>query len=465
MTVVAYLTPNYITSTELDRAYRLLEHPTTTPTWSATLLITRDLVMHWACPVRIDDESPEDDLYSRGASHAWHIIAGAGELDWPPLRDEDDIWPALRQRHPLPTGELAEQQAKTTGHTTEEMWRNQMRHHYLSASHVVIGGRPCKRNPNDVNFDPIVRDWMVTARELVDFIDSHPAPKLTAEQRVMTQGARLAAQEASASATKTSLAHLMRNAAAEQGPQPRRGFKSDLARWAGVSRPTVDAWLAEQAGPSGHRGQWSRPSLTNPGPTSPGWYQRMARDWAVDHFDFPADPDRLQVHVASDGSEWTYELLAAGEWDITGYPTANPELASNPAGDDHDIEDDDGTSLHALFMGNTNWYKRRRSELSLVSAAFRGELSPLIQTDQPSASTDSPVPEPLRGIVPSIGSIWVWEPLLEHARATLQVTDVKWNGEEAFVETLNLDKPDAERSWNPLGHWVQATVLIDTDQE
>lgn len=76
----------------------------------------------------------------------------------------------------------------------------------------------------------------------------------------------------------------------------------------------------------------------------------------------------------------------------------------------------------------------------------------------------SALPDVLRGIVPSIGSIWIWEPMLDHARATLKVTDVKWNGEEAWVETQNLDKPDAERSWNELGHWVQATVLVDQDE-
>ncbi|WP_329317288.1 hypothetical protein OG723_44625 (plasmid) [Streptomyces sp. NBC_01278] len=81
------------------------------------------------------------------------------------------------------------------------------------------------------------------ARELVTFIDSHRPPKLTAEQRVMSQGVRLSQLEAELENTKASLARLMRNAARDQGERPRRGFKSDLSRWAGVSRPTVDAWL------------------------------------------------------------------------------------------------------------------------------------------------------------------------------------------------------------------------------
>lgn len=77
----------------------------------------------------------------------------------------------------------------------------------------------------------------------------------------------------------------------------------------------------------------------------------------------------------------------------------------------------------------------------------------------------SEIPDVLQGIVPSIDSIWIWEPMLDHARATLKVTDVKWNGEEAWVETQNLDKPDAERCWNELAHWVQATVLVAVPDE
>ncbi|MFL5997631.1 MAG: hypothetical protein ACJ736_25525 [Streptomyces sp.] len=45
--------------------------------------------------------------------------------------------------------------------------------------------------------------------------------------------------------TKASLARLMRNAARDQGERARRGFKTDMHRWGGVSRPTVDAWLSD----------------------------------------------------------------------------------------------------------------------------------------------------------------------------------------------------------------------------
>jgi hypothetical protein len=230
-------TRNYVTQVELSRAYQRLGHTSTAPAWSAVLLIDIGLTMSWACPVLHPPEVREQ--YPAG--HEWHVIAEAGELDWPPLRPEEEIWSALLKRQPVPTGDLAQRQARFLGKTVEEMHRDHLRQHFLSDSH--IGGM--KRNPTDVNFDPLVRDWDVTARELADFIDSHRPPKLTAEQRVMAQGVRLAELEAAVASTKASLGHLMRNAARDQGERPRRGFKSDMSRWGGVSRPTVDAWLSD----------------------------------------------------------------------------------------------------------------------------------------------------------------------------------------------------------------------------
>jgi len=235
MTAVAY-TRHYVTQDELDRAYRRTGHTSTTPTWSATLLIYHGLEMAWACPVLASPLVRKE--YPTG--HDWHLIAKAGELDWPPLRPEAQIWPALLAKHPLPTGKQAEFQAYQLGQSIEEMHRENLRRHYLDDAH--IGGR--KRNPVDINFDPLVRDWDATARELADFIDTHRPPKLTAEHRVMVQGVHLAQLEARVEYTKTSLGKLMRNAAREQGPEPRNGFKADLKRWSGVSRPTVDSWLA-----------------------------------------------------------------------------------------------------------------------------------------------------------------------------------------------------------------------------
>ncbi|GGR54405.1 hypothetical protein GCM10015536_69740 [Streptomyces griseomycini] len=235
MTEIAY-TANYVTQEQLQRAYARLGHTSPTPKWAATLLIRPSLTMAWACPVLASDRTEEHP-----ALYDWHVIAEAGELDWPPLRPEEDIWPALLAKDPLPTGERAERQAAMLGQTVEEMHHAALRRHYLSDAH--IGGM--KRNKTDVNFDPVVRDWDVTARELAQFLDTHRPPKLTAEQRVMVQGVRLAELEAQVADAKDSLGQLMRNAAREQGERLRRGFKADMTAWSGKSRPTVDAWLAD----------------------------------------------------------------------------------------------------------------------------------------------------------------------------------------------------------------------------
>jgi hypothetical protein len=230
-------TRNYVTQENLARAYRRLGHTSTAPAWSATLLIDIGLTMSWACPVLHPPETREQ--YPAG--HTWHVIAGAGELDWPPLRPESEIWPALLDTYPVPTGELAERQARLLGKSVDQMHRDHLRTQFLGDAHIMGS----KRNPTDVNFDPVVRDWDATARELADFIDSHRPPKLTAEQRVMAQGVRLAELEAAVEATKASLGRLLRNAARDQGERLRHGFKSDMTRWSGRSRPTVDAWLTD----------------------------------------------------------------------------------------------------------------------------------------------------------------------------------------------------------------------------
>lgn len=240
MTRVEY-THQYVTQVELAKAFQRLGPPVApVPDWSAILLIGISLTMSWACPVLEPPEVREE----YPAAHGWHVIAEAGELDWPPLRPEEEIWPALLAREPIPTGVDAEQQARLLGVSIEQMHRDNLRRHYLGDAH--IGGM--KRNPSDINFDALVRDWDATARELAAFLRSHHPPKLTAEQRVMAQGVRLAQLEAEVTNTKNSLAHLMRNAERQQGEHTRRGFRSDLARWGGVSRPTVGSWLSDGGG-------------------------------------------------------------------------------------------------------------------------------------------------------------------------------------------------------------------------
>jgi hypothetical protein len=67
------------------------------------------------------------------------------------------------------------------------------------------------------------------------------------------------------------------------------------------------------------------------------------------------------------------------------------------------------------------------------------------------------IPKILHDIAPTIGSVWEWEPLKPHARETVTVTAVTWNGEECWVET---EGAGGKRHWNDLSRWVEATVLI-----
>ncbi|MFF4771099.1 hypothetical protein ACFY1V_31780 [Streptomyces sp. NPDC001255] len=245
MTQIVY-TRYHATLTHLGRAYARLGHASPPEDrWSAALLIRPNLTMAWGCKLLAltAEEGEEYEDRDDVVGIEWHVVAEAGELDYPPLRPDEEVWPALLEKHPVPTGERAERDAAWWGKgDIEELHRDRLRRHYLEDAYTADS---IKRSLGDVNFDPLVRDWDVTARELADFLDTHRPPKLTTQQRVMAQGAHLAELEAEARATKQSLGRLMRNAAREQGDKPRRGFKADLSRWGGVSRPTVDAWLAD----------------------------------------------------------------------------------------------------------------------------------------------------------------------------------------------------------------------------
>lgn len=59
--------------------------------------------------------------------------------------------------------------------------------------------------------------------------------------------------------------------------------------------------------------------------------------------------------------------------------------------------------------------------------------------------------------LPQVGSVWVWEPDLPHARSQCTVTEVKWNSEEYWVESENAQ---GQRYWNELSRWVEATVMV-----
>lgn len=65
---------------------------------------------------------------------------------------------------------------------------------------------------------------------------------------------------------------------------------------------------------------------------------------------------------------------------------------------------------------------------------------------------------------PKVGSRWVWEIDLPHARALLEVTDVFWNGEEWWIETKSLLSSDVfptkEFVYNELGRFWEAVTPV-----
>jgi len=59
-------------------------------------------------------------------------------------------------------------------------------------------------------------------------------------------------------------------------------------------------------------------------------------------------------------------------------------------------------------------------------------------------------------MLPGVGDVWEWEPLKPHARETVTVTEVTWNGEEWWIES----EGNSGRHWNSASRWVEATVLV-----
>jgi hypothetical protein len=74
-----------------------------------------------------------------------------------------------------------------------------------------------------------------------------------------------------------------------------------------------------------------------------------------------------------------------------------------------------------------------------------------------SNKTDA-IPDLLVGIAPTIGSVWIWEPLNEAARCRVVVTGVRWDGRDVWVEA---ETSAGLKEWNELSRWVEATVLVD----
>jgi len=77
-------------------------------------------------------------------------------------------------------------------------------------------------------------------------------------------------------------------------------------------------------------------------------------------------------------------------------------------------------------------------------------------------TTDSYSPNAVR---PKVGTRWVWEIDIPSARDLIEVTQVKWNGEEWWVESKTLLPPHqhrfpSDRCWNELGRFWEACLPV-----
>jgi len=70
---------------------------------------------------------------------------------------------------------------------------------------------------------------------------------------------------------------------------------------------------------------------------------------------------------------------------------------------------------------------------------------------------------------PLPGTLWAWEPRSEHSRALIEVTSVRWNGEEWFVGVRALLASTAFRVlargviWNDLERFWEACHYIASE--
>jgi len=62
---------------------------------------------------------------------------------------------------------------------------------------------------------------------------------------------------------------------------------------------------------------------------------------------------------------------------------------------------------------------------------------------------------------PRIGSRWVWEPELPHAREDITVISVRWNGEEWWVES---ETCSGIAAWNDLSRFWEAVLPAPATQ-
>ncbi len=114
----------------------------------------------------------------------------------------------------------------------------------------------------------------------------------------------------------------------------------------------------------------------------------------------------------------------------------------------------------ARWYSETNWLLDAREHTPLnnyssemIRRAFEAarDFADLLESASP--------PDPT---LPRKGTTWIWEPLKPHARESVVVTEVKWNGEEWWVESESVRT--GERHWNELSRWVEATVFSGADE-
>lgn len=61
--------------------------------------------------------------------------------------------------------------------------------------------------------------------------------------------------------------------------------------------------------------------------------------------------------------------------------------------------------------------------------------------------------------VPERGSRWIWEPGNQYAQVTVVVTDVRWNGEEWWVQTAVMyPSLTGGPYWNDLSRFWEAVI-------
>lgn len=80
--------------------------------------------------------------------------------------------------------------------------------------------------------------------------------------------------------------------------------------------------------------------------------------------------------------------------------------------------------------------------------------------------TNNTIPDVLRALVPSIGSIWHWEPMQSTASQRIKVVSVEWNGEEVVIGTVKADRLGwfTDVTYNDFGRFIEAAVCVEVPE-